>query len=90
MLSTSSFARFPFPAHPAAAVSEPPVGNDKIPAQTTDEDWRNYDVAERNAQHAEDLASKEGSLNSISEAGDFGQLALDLTDNGSGIKSSVV
>jgi hypothetical protein len=40
----------------------------------------NYDTAERDAQHAEDLASKEGSLSSVEETADFGELAMDLID----------
>jgi hypothetical protein len=40
----------------------------------------NYDTAQRDAQHAEDLASKEGSLSSLDETADFGELAMDLID----------
>lgn len=48
---------------------------------------KNYDVAQRDASHAESLASNEGAL---TETADFGTLALDLLDTGQGVKVSVV
>jgi hypothetical protein len=51
---------------------------------------KNYDVAERDAAHAESLASNEGSLSSLTETADFATLALDLLDTGSGVKVTVV
>jgi hypothetical protein len=60
-----------------------------LPATESQIKAGNYDTAQRDAQHAEDLASKEGSLSSVSETGDFGQLAMDLI-NIDGIDKSTV
>ena len=63
-----------------------PVGFGAAPGHRVQEPVRLDQVG---PQHAEDLASKEGSLSSVSETGDFGQLAMDLI-NIDGIDKSTV
>lgn len=50
----------------------------------------NYDVAQRDAEHSESLASKESSLSSFDEVADFGTLAMDLLNDGGGIDKGTV